>query len=58
MLTCPADLAYGDTGLPPGSGDMIAPGAALQFEIELLSIEKDTGAECRRRRPEPALTDP
>jgi FKBP-type peptidyl-prolyl cis-trans isomerase len=35
LITCPADLAYGDTGLPPGSGDMIAPGAALQFDVEL-----------------------
>jgi len=44
VLTCPADLAYGDTGAPPGAGDMIAPGAALQFEVELLAVEKGTGA--------------
>jgi FKBP-type peptidyl-prolyl cis-trans isomerase FkpA len=43
MITCPADLAYGDTGLPPGAGDMIAPGAALQFDVELVSVEKGTG---------------
>lgn len=54
VLTCPADLAYGDTGLPPGSGDMIAPGAALQFDIELLSVEKDAGAE---PPPTPSPTD-
>ncbi len=35
-LTCPADIAYGDRGMPP----MIKPGATLQFDIELLSIEK------------------
>jgi len=43
VITCPADLAYGDTGLPPGSGEMIAPGAVLQFDVELLSIEKGAG---------------
>lgn len=32
----PSDLAYGDNG----SGDKIAPGATLVFEIELLGIEK------------------
>ena len=32
----PSDLAYGDGG----SGDKIAPGATLIFEIELLGIEK------------------
>ncbi len=58
VLTCPADLAYGDTGLPPGSGDMIAPGAALQFEIELLGVEKGTGAELPVPPQAPALTDP
>ncbi|MEX2205559.1 MAG: FKBP-type peptidyl-prolyl cis-trans isomerase [Myxococcota bacterium] len=55
VLTCPADLAYGDTGLPQGSGDMIAPGAALQFDIELLSVEKGAGDE---PPPAPAPTDP
>ncbi len=44
-LTCPADLGYGDTGYPPGSGDMIAPGAALQFDVELIAVEKGGGAE-------------
>lgn len=55
VLTCPADLAYGDTGLPPGAGDTIAPGAALQFDIELLGVEKGAGSE---PPPAPALTDP
>jgi FKBP-type peptidyl-prolyl cis-trans isomerase len=58
VITCPADLAYGDTGLPPGSGDMIAPGAALQFDIELLGVEKGTGSELPQAPQAPALTDP
>jgi FKBP-type peptidyl-prolyl cis-trans isomerase FkpA len=40
LITCPPDLAYGDAGMPPG-GDRIPPGAALQFEVELLGIEKN-----------------
>jgi FKBP-type peptidyl-prolyl cis-trans isomerase FkpA len=44
LLTCPADLAYGDKGVPPGTGDRIPPGAALQFEVELLAIEKNAAA--------------
>jgi len=39
-LTCPAELAYGDAGIPPGKGDMIPGGAALRFEVELLAVEK------------------
>jgi len=35
-LTCPSDVAYGDTGRPP----TIKPGATLVFEVELLGIEK------------------
>lgn len=42
-ITCPADLAYGDNGMPPGTGDRIPPGAALRFEVELLGIEKNAG---------------
>jgi len=34
-LACPAAIAYGDRGAPP----KIKPGAALLFEVELLSIE-------------------
>ena len=40
VITCPADLAYGDTGVPPGSGDKIPGGAALQFDVELLGVQK------------------
>jgi FKBP-type peptidyl-prolyl cis-trans isomerase FkpA len=35
-LICPSDIAYGDRGAPP----KIKPGAALVFEVELLSIEQ------------------
>jgi FKBP-type peptidyl-prolyl cis-trans isomerase FkpA len=34
-IICPAGLAYGDRGAPP----KIMPGATLQFDIELVSIE-------------------
>jgi FKBP-type peptidyl-prolyl cis-trans isomerase FkpA len=34
-IYCPAAIAYGDNGQPP----LIRPGAALRFEVELLSIE-------------------
>ncbi len=44
LITCPAELAYGDKGVPPGTGDRIPPGAALQFEVELLGIEKNAAA--------------
>jgi FKBP-type peptidyl-prolyl cis-trans isomerase FkpA len=33
-LTCPAAIAYGDRG----AGNVIPPGATLQFEVELLAI--------------------
>ena len=35
-LVCPADIAYGDRGMPP----TIKPGATLVFEVELLEIVK------------------
>jgi FKBP-type peptidyl-prolyl cis-trans isomerase FkpA/FKBP-type peptidyl-prolyl cis-trans isomerase FklB len=35
-ITCPADIAYGDHGMPP----RIKPGAALAFDVELLDIVK------------------
>jgi FKBP-type peptidyl-prolyl cis-trans isomerase FkpA len=35
-LVCPSSLAYGDTG----AGEVILPGAALAFEVELLEIKK------------------
>jgi len=40
-LVVPADLAYGDRG----AGDAIGPNSTLQFEVELLSIEKAKPAE-------------
>ena len=35
-IVCPSDIAYGDRGAPGGK---IKPGAALKFEVELISIE-------------------
>lgn len=35
-LVCPADIAYGDRGSPPD----IKPGSTLNFEVELLEIQK------------------
>lgn len=53
VLSCPAELAYGDTGVPPNSGDLIPPGAALQFEVELLGVEKDAGEAAPEAKPAP-----
>jgi FKBP-type peptidyl-prolyl cis-trans isomerase FkpA len=36
VLTCPAEVAYGDAG----QGDRIPPGSTLVFDVELLGIEK------------------
>jgi len=35
-IACPAALAYGDSG----AGNVILPGAALAFEVELLEVKK------------------
>ena len=35
-VTCPSDIAYGDRG----AGQLIRPGAALTFDVELLGIEE------------------
>ncbi len=39
-LVCPADTAYGDRGSPP----LIRPGAALNFEVELLEVVPAAGS--------------
>jgi len=58
MIACPSDLAYGDKGMPPGTGDRIPPGAALSFEVELLGIEKNAGgAEAEKQPPRTPLDD-
>jgi FKBP-type peptidyl-prolyl cis-trans isomerase FkpA len=45
-ITCPPELAYGDEGVPAkGAGYRIPPGAALRFEVELLSVEKGAAVE-------------
>ncbi len=40
LVTCPAEIAYGDRGAPPS----IKPGAALTFEVELIEIEPPQAA--------------
>ena len=50
QLVCPADIAYGERGRAP----MIAPGAALSFEVELLEIvDVTTGQPEAGTPPEP-----
>jgi FKBP-type peptidyl-prolyl cis-trans isomerase len=36
-IVCPSEIAYGDRGTP---GGQIKPGAALKFEVELISIDE------------------
>jgi len=36
-IVCPSDIAYGDRGAPGGK---IKPGAALKFDVELISIDQ------------------
>ena len=40
-LICPPNLAYGDNG----AGEMILPGATLDFEVELLEVNPATAAQ-------------
>ena len=48
-LTCPSDIAYGDRGSPPA----IKPGAALTFEIELLSVTPAESPQSMTPSPAP-----
>lgn len=57
-LTCPAELAYGDAGIPPGKGDMIPGGAALHFEIELISVAKGAAMESKEPKSTPPAGKP
>ena len=36
LFYCPSEMAYGDNGFPPN----IPPGASLQFEVQLLEVQK------------------
>jgi FKBP-type peptidyl-prolyl cis-trans isomerase FkpA len=46
-LVCPSDLAYGDQGKPP----IIAGGATLTFEVELLEIKAPEAAAKKSKAP-------
>jgi FKBP-type peptidyl-prolyl cis-trans isomerase len=48
-VVCPADLAYGDRGVP----NLIPPGAALVFELELLEIIQPAATETAPSPPTP-----
>jgi FKBP-type peptidyl-prolyl cis-trans isomerase FkpA len=42
-LVCPSTIAYGETGV----GDVILPGAALAFEVELLEVKPEVKPEVK-----------
>jgi FKBP-type peptidyl-prolyl cis-trans isomerase len=44
-LVCPAEIAYGQKGMPP----KIKPGATLTFEIELLEVKSSTPAAAAKQ---------
>jgi FKBP-type peptidyl-prolyl cis-trans isomerase FkpA len=48
-LVCPPELAYGDTG----AGELILPGATLNFEIEL--IDFNAPPETKKNAPPTSL---
>jgi FKBP-type peptidyl-prolyl cis-trans isomerase FkpA len=43
-LTCPAETAYGDQGMPP----IIAGGATLIFDVELLEVKAPAAADSKK----------
>lgn len=47
-LVCPPEMAYGSNGV----GDMILPGATLQFEVELLDVKKGNAPQHPAARPD------
>ncbi len=53
-LVCPSSIAYGDHGMPP----TIKPGAALVFEVELLSIEKSGSSDAGAAEKNPHEKNP
>jgi FKBP-type peptidyl-prolyl cis-trans isomerase FkpA len=52
-LVCPSNLAYGDNG----AGEMILPGATLDFVVELLEVN-DPGAATKQVTPPTKLNSP
>jgi FKBP-type peptidyl-prolyl cis-trans isomerase FkpA len=51
-LICPSDIAYGDKGKPP----IIAGGATIIFDIELLDVKKASPAAAPSAAPQKAAT--
>jgi FKBP-type peptidyl-prolyl cis-trans isomerase FkpA len=49
-LVCPPNLAYGDNG----AGELILPGATLDFEVELLEVKPSPAAPAKLEIPAPA----
>jgi FKBP-type peptidyl-prolyl cis-trans isomerase FkpA len=49
-LVCPPNLAYGDNG----AGELILPGATLDFEVELLEVKPSPAAPAKPENPAPA----